>query len=144
MNASIQSVFFLLIISGSIYGQTDAYSNIENNINKDLSIPYEQFKDHKIYFFKVNKSGDTIIFQKIDPYFDLQRHSFPSHHDKIESYSDSIREKQYPGSSKFYAKSKIQPLYNQKAFIIKPDPFTQRHFKHYLIIEDPIIHKRTN
>ena len=144
MKTSIQLMFLLLIITGSLYGQTNKFKNIDSNLNKDFSLPDELFKNRKVYFFKVDKIGDSIIIQKKDSIFGLRQKPFTLNQNKIESYSDSLREKQYPGSSKFYARSKIPPFLNQKSFVIKPNALAQRYMKFYLIIEDPILHKRIN
>ena len=144
MKTSIQLMFLLLIITGSLYGQKNKFKNIDSNLNKDFSLPDELFKNRKVYFFKVDKTGDSIIVQKKDSIFGLHQKPFTINQNKIESYSDSLREKQYPGSSKFYARSKITPLLNQKSFVIKPNALAQRYMKFYLIIEDPILHKRIN
>lgn len=48
---------------------------------------------------------------------------------------DSILTRQYPGASKYYAKSKIYAdPFHEKSFVIKPDTSA----KYYLIIMDPL------
>ncbi len=48
----------------------------------------------------------------------------------------------YPGAHRFYSKRRMMPSPYEKSFVIKhrPDPRS----KYYLIIKDPITHRRTN
>jgi hypothetical protein len=144
MKTSIQLMFFLLIITGSLYSQSNKIKNIDSNLNKDFSFPDDLCKDSKVHSFYVHTKGDSIIVQMKGSIFDLHEKPFTLNQDRIESYSDSLKEKQYPGSSRFYARSKIPQFLNQKSFVIKPNALAQRNIKNYLIIEDPILHKRIN
>jgi len=46
----------------------------------------------------------------------------------------------YPGAPRFYSKHPMMPSPYEKSFIIKPD----RSAKYYLIVKDPVTHRRIN
>lgn len=46
----------------------------------------------------------------------------------------------YPGAPRFYSKRRMMPSPYEKSFIIKPD----RPAKYYLIVKDPVTHRRIN
>jgi len=48
----------------------------------------------------------------------------------------------YPGAQRFYSKHRRMPSPYEKSFLIKPGP--DPYSKYYLIIKDPITHRRIN
>jgi hypothetical protein len=46
----------------------------------------------------------------------------------------------YPGAPRFYSKRRMTPSPYEKSFIIKPD----QSVKYYLIVKDPVTHRRIN
>ena len=64
---------------------------------------------------------------------------------EIRSFRDlTIAEEKefYPGADRFYSKHRMMRSPYEKSFLIKPQP--DNFSKYYLIIKDPITHRRTN
>jgi len=121
----------VFISSFNLYGQIDG--------------PNKRFHSQK---------SDSIF---IKPFFENPNENFDLHHDRIlkpnlsqkrfhiespeikNSY-DKLLAERFPGSETFYAKRPYLIYPYEKSFIKKPDTTA----KYYLIIKDPITHRRTN
>ena len=148
MKTSILLVLFLLIIPGSLIGQTDKFKYKILDLKEDFSLSNDLHKNLQIDInlntinyndlpAKIKSQRPTVIKSHS---LKLSQDSLFRDHLKIRHYPDSVIAEEYPGSSRFYAKSYIKPYPYEKSFIIKPDTTV----KYYLIIKDPILHKIIN
>ena len=148
MKTSILLVLFLFIIPGSLIGQTGKFKYKILDLKKDFPLSNDLNKNFQLDIHlnafnyndlpaKIKSQKPTVIKSHSTK---LSQDSLFRDHLKIRHYPDSVIVEEYPGSSKFYAKSYIKPYPYEKSFIIKPDTTV----KYYLIIKDPILHKITN
>ena len=139
----ITLLFIILsILPASVKGQnspdkTGCNDPGENNISSgvftgDVSIDPENIIDHGFF-------SDSLLMRKPGRcYYDLTKRLpagklYPGV--RIAEGTEV-----YPGAPRFYSKRRIMPSPYEKSFIIKPD----RSVKYYLIVKDPVTHRRIN
>lgn len=131
--AFLISSFLLLSLhlSGQQNNELRAWSK-----NQDTSSLFPKNSDPPENFYKKQeKKPDMYGDRKKHPDGDRFRKNFPIDPGR-KPMQDSIAEKRYPGSSRFYARSLPSGPYSGygKSFIVVPDTSA----KHYLIIMNPL------
>jgi hypothetical protein len=126
-------LLFVCISSFSLYGQTDGPSKPFHNQKSDSIFIKPCFKNP-------NKNFDLYRDRILKPNSDLSQKRFHFESPEIKNSYDKLFAERFPGSEIFYAKRPYLIYSYEKSFVKKPDTTA----KYYLIIKDPITHRRIN